>query len=461
MSPKDTQKPQAADEGKKVSSTSDSHGQETEPNKVKSAKGDFDPFYLNDLYPDPVAIFSFKPKTLKDVKDEAIVVLDTSALLLPYDSNSGSLAAIESVLTELAKKGRLAVPAQAAREFAGLRFRKLVELADQVEKKQKSLQDLQIDASSLLNALPEIEELKAKYNAINKHIGEARDLLKKAASTIREWYSSDPVSEIYRRIFTPEVVVEVKADRKELSRDNERRNTYDLPPGFGDKSKPDGGIGDKIIWRCILELGASKKTSLIYVTNDFKKGDLGHWNQEKLLFARYELIDEYRRESGGHTFHATQLSSVIELFTDNVEAVEDIRKSEQSQEANSIQPITSEQVLSGYKGLMDYSEGKDSAEGRAAAAAIRKMWKTPSGLTGHLTSSYGLIPSSNLPEFDVEEFLKHVGAYRSTSIGERPLHPSYLPIALSSRPMEPPLPQSTQPSSSPEDLDSETHENNG
>lgn len=229
--------------------------------KDKSVAKQYDPFYLRKVYPDAAAIFSHHPKKLGDVKDEAVVVLDTSVLLLPYDTNSGSLKEIERVYTRIAKRDALIVPAQVAREFAAHRFEKLKDLVDKVEKKRDSLQNVQLESSSLLNAIPEIKEFKGKIKQINGIYDEARDLLTKAARAIREWYCDDPVSHMYRHLFTSQVVTEVAADDEELRKDNEFRNTHDVAPGFKDRDKPDGGIGDKVVWRCILEIGAAKGPS--------------------------------------------------------------------------------------------------------------------------------------------------------------------------------------------------------
>ena len=48
-------------------------------------------FILRSLYPDAEAIFSFKPQTLEQIKDNCLVVLDTNVLLLPFDTGQQSL----------------------------------------------------------------------------------------------------------------------------------------------------------------------------------------------------------------------------------------------------------------------------------------------------------------------------------------------------------------------------------
>ena len=192
--------PQTQVRGSEQPSTAPSQKQ-----KDKSVAKEYNPFYLRKVYPDAAAIFSYRPKKLADVKDEAVVVLDTSVLLLPYEANSGSLKEIERVYTSIAKRNALIVPARVAREFAAHRFEKLIDLVDKVQKKRDGLQDVQLESigsSSLLNAILEIEEFKGKIKKINEIYKEARDLLTKAARVIREWYCDDPVSHMYRDLFT-------------------------------------------------------------------------------------------------------------------------------------------------------------------------------------------------------------------------------------------------------------------
>ena len=79
--------------------------------------GKLDPFVLEELFPDVEELFKshvVKPVTNGDV----LVALDTSAMLLPYKTSSGSLSVLGDVYNQLAKQGRLFVPARAAREFA-------------------------------------------------------------------------------------------------------------------------------------------------------------------------------------------------------------------------------------------------------------------------------------------------------------------------------------------------------
>ena len=341
--------------------------------KAKGIKGEVDPFYLEKLYPDPLAIFTHLPGGLGDVKDNAIVVLDTSAMLLPYNSNSGSLTEIRRIFKQLSDAKRLVVPGRAAREFACHRIEKIVSLATLVEQKRTSLPtQIHLDISSLLGAVPEIEKFKTLVKDINAKMDECRGLLGKVAETIRAWNCNDPVSKIYQEVFTKDVFVESKASEKDILADSEKRNTHEIAPGFKDNDKPDGGVGDKIIWQSILELGATRKCPVIFVTNDFRKGDVGHFIGDKLLFARYELVEEYRRASNGKAFHATQLSTLMELFAASTEAVEDVRRGEEKQREEATSPL-SRLLAKASKGLDDYSKGLDTPEAQEAASILKKM----------------------------------------------------------------------------------------
>ena len=46
---------------------------------------DTDPLYLDTVYPDAYEVFGFAPRPLKDVLANAVFVLDTNALLVPYE----------------------------------------------------------------------------------------------------------------------------------------------------------------------------------------------------------------------------------------------------------------------------------------------------------------------------------------------------------------------------------------
>jgi rRNA-processing protein FCF1 len=101
---------------------------------------DRDVFYRQVIYPEAYGLMSWSPQALDQVKDEAIVVVDTNALLAPYGTGKTTLEVIRETYRSLADKGRLVVPGQVIREFAANRVVKLRELHQQlVRKKQVSI----------------------------------------------------------------------------------------------------------------------------------------------------------------------------------------------------------------------------------------------------------------------------------------------------------------------------------
>jgi len=77
----------------------------------------------------------------------------------------------------------------------------------------------------------------------------------------------------------------------------------------------------------LLKLGERTKKDTIFVTEDVKPD---WWNQSSgaEFLPRYELIDEFRRASGGHTIHIIRFSRLLELFEMEHELIEAAKKAE-------------------------------------------------------------------------------------------------------------------------------------
>lgn len=69
-----------------------------------------DIFFRQSLYPDAEGIFSFRPKSLADIKEECFVIVDTNSLLVPYTTGKDSLEQIGTIYKELVDAKRLVVP---------------------------------------------------------------------------------------------------------------------------------------------------------------------------------------------------------------------------------------------------------------------------------------------------------------------------------------------------------------
>ena len=69
-------------------------------------------------------------------KSDAIIVLDTNVLVLPYQISQDDLHAIGKVYARLAADDRLFVPARVAREFVNQRERRLAEMVSALNDKK-------------------------------------------------------------------------------------------------------------------------------------------------------------------------------------------------------------------------------------------------------------------------------------------------------------------------------------
>jgi hypothetical protein len=318
----------------------------TNPNSQKQAGNSKDKlsenmFILESLFLDVNNIFSPRVRPVKDIVYDCLVVLDTSILLDPY--NYRTLDFIESfiddfkkVLSPLAKNKRLFIPGHVVREFAKGRgviltglYNNLMEL-----KKPEGIQGIK---SSLLATLAEYKELIDLTSQINRLIGrypEAISLLIKRTET---WLWNDPISQLYNEVVSSENIIDWPPDneKEKFKEDFNWRLKYGIPPvtNSGDRKKEDGGVGDLIIWHTILHLAETNKKDLIFVSNDIKSDwwySISKEKSKKPLYPRFELIDEFRRKSDGHTLHIIKLSELFDLFGASNDTVKKIRLEEES-----------------------------------------------------------------------------------------------------------------------------------
>lgn len=292
-------------------------------------------FLADDVIPNASNAFLDQVLPLEEAIKTANVVLDTNVLLLPYGAGSSSLAAIIKVLNTLGKKQRLFLPAQVAREFIRNRPNKLGELQQQLSDKMSRFLSIEKLYFPILEGTPQYAKLNeslAKTAALKRELAEASSTV---VQMIKSWEWNDPVNTAYRDVFKQEMFVEPKFDRKEVVAELQRRNRLHIPPGYKDASKDDLGIGDFLIWLTILELGAKKKP-LILVSGD-EKADWQHRSGGAGFLPRYELLEEYRRCSGGQAFYIIPLSKLLQLLDVQSESVNEIKQEEERiQEANSI-----------------------------------------------------------------------------------------------------------------------------
>lgn len=295
--------------------------------KNKGNQDEFDIFIANSIFPEAASIFSTHIKTIKSIKNTAIIVMDTNALLVPYNVGKDSVSQIRTTYEKLVKTGQLIIPGQVAREFANNRTNKILTLFQQLTRKQNSITNLQKGKYPLLESLPEYKEAIRLEEEIDRLIKEYRKTISSVLDHIRSWRWDDPVSRLYADLFTEEIVFDLSIDQDNMKKELKKRQIHKIPPGYKDASKDDSGIGDLLIWFTILEIGRSKSKDVIFVSGD-EKPDWWDIRENQSIYPRYELIDEFRRKSGGYSFHIIHFSQFLDLYGASESAVEEVREEE-------------------------------------------------------------------------------------------------------------------------------------
>jgi rRNA-processing protein FCF1 len=214
--------------------------------KKKSDPANTNIFISKTVFPDPGAIFTFRLKSVQEIKENCFVVLDTNALLLPYTATSESIKQIGETYSQLKNKDRLRIPAQVAREFAKNRPRRLVELYQQLSRK-RSL-NIQSNKYPLLESQSDYEDLLRIEAELIKLLSEYRRTLGRLLDHIKSWTWNDPVSTMYNEIFVESVIVDTERTENEIREDLSTRIIHNIPPGYKDDNKDDDGVGDLLIW---------------------------------------------------------------------------------------------------------------------------------------------------------------------------------------------------------------------
>ena len=273
-------------------------------------------------------MFSFAPRSRKQVVADALCVLDTNTLLVPYGTDPSSLEAIRNTYQRLLKDDRLRVPAHVAREFAKNRPERLKAVYDQLAKRQ-SVEYSRIQYPLLLAELSEFKLLTEAEAEFQSKLKAYQAATKTLLDRVRLWNWDDPVSLMYRDMFNGNVIVDLKLSSDDLSKDFAFRHLHKVPPGYKDGDKDINASGDLIIWKTILEIGRKEKKDLILVSGD-EKSDWWYRASEGALYPRFELLDEYRRLSDGKTFHIFALADLLKELGVKQEVVDAVREEEAS-----------------------------------------------------------------------------------------------------------------------------------
>lgn len=286
------------------------------------SKDEFDIFHHFKTYPNAEAIFITELPSLEKVKDNCIFVLDTNALLVPFATGSESLEEISKIYSSLKGSNRLKIPDQVAREFADNRPKKIGEMFNAINTKRNSISDNKIGSYPLLEGLAEYSDVLELEKQLQELTSKYRKSIGKVVDTVRNWSWDDPVSTLYRKLFTSDVIHVLKFDQKDAEKELNYRYQHKIPPGYKDGSKEDSGIGDFLIWLAILDIGRQKK-NVVFVSGDVKP-DWYHKSSKEPLYPRFELLSEFNQVSENHSFHMIRLSELLKLMGAKAEVVSEV-----------------------------------------------------------------------------------------------------------------------------------------
>lgn len=283
-------------------------------------------FLLEDLYPDATALFSAAVVPSAD-NAATLVAFDTNALLLPYNIGSQDLSALAKVLGELAKADRLFVPGRVAREFIKHRDRKLADMLKALKDKASQMRLPEQKLSPLLDGVEGYDDVAAAAERVAAAWKEYKKAQDNILSRMREWRGNDPVSLVYNQVLGNGRIVEIDIDRDTLIKEWDTRRSNRTSPGYKDSGKDDTGIGDFLIWKTLLQLGRTYKKDLIFITGD-DKADWFVRSDSERVYPRPELVDEYRRASGGRNLRLSTLGELLEEMKAPPEVVSEVKTAE-------------------------------------------------------------------------------------------------------------------------------------
>lgn len=85
-----------------------------------------------------------------------------------------------------------------------------------------------------------------------------------------------------------------------------------------------------LIWKTILHVAKEKACDVIFVSGE-EKSDWWHKSGGRQLYPRFELLDEFRRSSGGRSLYIVSLSELLAIYGVDQALVTEVRESERAE----------------------------------------------------------------------------------------------------------------------------------
>jgi rRNA-processing protein FCF1 len=281
-------------------------------------------FYLEKVFPNSIEILSSSYKGINEIKNDCLFILDTNVLLFPYKTSTQSLKDLEVIYSRLINNNRLLIPARVIREFGNNRGKNLAEIYKRLKQKENSMDKIEtkIDFYPILEKEKEYVQLQKVEKDLKELVGKSREAIRNLQFKVSNYNWNDPVSELYKKLFTGSIIKEVQKTQDDLIDDLNFRIEHKIAPGYNDSSKSDKGIGDLIIWQTILEIGKDLKKNIIFVTDD-SKNDWFYIEEKKTIYPKFELFDEFRRYTQ-NTIHIVDITTFLELQNASEETIKEV-----------------------------------------------------------------------------------------------------------------------------------------
>lgn len=262
--------------------------------------------------------FFYKPKSIYEIKETALIVVDTNVLLSAYQWREVTLKEVIKTLESISLEDRLRIPSHVIKEFFDQRPKRITDIIKKIDNEINSKIQRPPKLFSVVPLLEMLEEVD-EYKKIEDEFFEIYESYRKKIPTltkrISNLYNNDPVLDAIEKLLRKSSFELDSITVKTLDEEAKLRAQQRKPPlTGGDGSKNENKFGDFYIWKHILSL----KNDVIFVTSDNKDDWVIKDHHGKFLAPRRELIEEYF-QTNGNTFTIVSPKQLVELYKPEID----------------------------------------------------------------------------------------------------------------------------------------------
>ncbi len=149
--------------------------------------------------------------------------------MVPFNTGKDNLEEIRKVYARLIREKRLYITEHAIREFAKNRSLKVSELYTNIDNLLASTPTIKSFQYPILGKLQAYKKLKDSRENIFFSLKEYKQILSELKSGITSWNWSDPVTSMYSKIFSDEIILKNKLSEGDLVDEYNQRIIDDIP----------------------------------------------------------------------------------------------------------------------------------------------------------------------------------------------------------------------------------------